>query len=288
MKAFFKVSRYFYPTLTFLSCLLTVAYSNAFDITVEDYHIKKDVGLFFTRPEIAEHVVYYVPKTEQTLKYTGISTVIEGEDYNIYEATVRFPAAIDLNVIRQEKPVWGEHGFLRSEVNAIDTCRVKIGKTEDFHYFQQIDDVWKRSGLVSTTEAVFCKVTIAIRIDDVDTLAAMEAMAETADLIFQGIDSFNLIIEDGIDLTQPFNILFEKNLGNFLTEVSRDTALLSIGIALSENETSEIKAIIDILEPYFDTSNDLISRFFTLENNAYTLRQTIVNPFIPINISFDV
>ncbi|MCL1127683.1 hypothetical protein [Shewanella surugensis] len=258
----------------------------AVDLYVEDYYIGEDVGLFFTRSEISDDIVYYIPNVEQSVRATGIPTTIDGERYLQYEAKVNFPDWVDLDAIRAQQPQWNNFGFMRGEVEVIDTCEVKQARTDNFHYYQRIDDVWKRSGSVSTSEAIFCLVSIAIKEDDSQTLAKVQAQAAQGTLIAHGIDSFNIIAASGsevkIDLTLVFQQLQDSGLWNINAAVSQEMALTLMGIGLNQLSTAEMMSILSEMTHSTEFMETFLQLFFVPSGDQYLLEDTLVDPILEL------
>ncbi|WP_141731488.1 hypothetical protein [Oligoflexus tunisiensis] len=264
--------------LTILSSLWSVP-ALALELNVSDYFHKKDLGLFFTKPEIGGRTVYYVPQTQESLRDTGTIATIQGVVYNVYEASVAFPTGTDLDEVRRLKPEWADAGFLRTEVEALEHCRVSRPATPEFPYLMQIDDVWKKTGLISSTQAFLCKVKIAIKPGDAATKAAMTALAENGELIDRGLASFTLNVtaaqETVLNLSPSFNYLREPDKADLLVDVSRETALVALGSSFSTLDDASFARVLQ----YVTTAgaNELLTRYFVVKNNRYTLRRDAVN-----------
>jgi hypothetical protein len=264
--------------LTILSSFWSVS-ALALELNVSDYFFRKDLGLFFTKPEIGSHTVYYVPQTQESLQDTGTTTTIQGVVYKVYEASVAFPTGTDLDTIRRLKPEWANAGFLRAEVEALKHCRISRPATADFPYLMQIDEVWKKTGLISATQAFLCKVKIAIKPADENTKATMADLAEDGNLIDRGLAPFTLNVSAAqnavLDLAPSVNFLREPDKAELLEDVSRETALVALGSSFSTLDDASFAKVLQYVSQ--GGANELLSRYFVVKNNRYTLRREAVN-----------
>ncbi len=221
----------------------------ALDIQVKDYLHIQDIGLFFVRQITDTDVVHYVPRTQTLLRNSEVTQKINGETYNIWLATVVFPDKVNLDEVRRQKPEWAQWGFVRSDVEAQEHCRVAVPPVaDDFHYFQKINPEWQREGLVSSTEAIYCQVNIAIKVGDTQSEDKLQELRYARDLIATGIAPFKLIYEQDsvLDLEPPLSFL--HNYPTLAAESERSAALVLLGASFTSWTDSDFATVMDFIK----------------------------------------
>lgn len=282
-----------YRTVLFFSILFYKLDVQALEVFVDDYYFDIDVGLFFTRSNVVEDVVYYIPPIQETFTDLNQTTDIDGESFSIYAANVMFADDVDLEVVRSLKPEWIDFGFLRSDVEAVEHCRISLSPSEDFVFYQSISPEWERNGLVSSSEAFFCRMQVALRPGDENVLNEMRANAEASRLVNTGIAPFELAFNNQfsgtVSLSAAFDFLVSADPES-LADLEYLPAITSIGASLAYLGSDEIDAIFSRAESDALFINELLSYFYSNNENEYSLRNEITNNTIVFEntISIDV
>lgn len=262
------------------------------ELAVSDYFWKPGLGLYFTRANVTEDIVYFIPPIQERFVSTGQFVEIDNEQYVLHEAIVGFieQSEVNLDDVKNEKPEWEGFGFLRAEVTAEKHCAVSKPRSEEFFFFQSLDDVWKREGRVSTTEAIYCRVSIALRPES-DVIEQMEKLAESNDLIDEGIAVFELIPSNGVsqevELTDTFAFLLSME-GLGLDSVDFSGATASIGAALSHVSDDEFGVIKSKLERDSTFFDELVDMFYSRSDGSYALKNELIDNSLSIVNTIDI
>lgn len=149
----------------------------------------EDIGVFFTKPQVADDIVYYIPFPQTVVTKTPRQVELWGSLHDLWLATLSFPRRVDLDRVRKIKPEWASVGFVRADVFATKPCSIAVPKSDDFPYRYKIDKVWKRSGRVSTNEAIYCQLKVALPRDSQSGEKELVRLASEGSLIDPGYQS---------------------------------------------------------------------------------------------------
>ena len=259
----------------------------ALSIDVKDYDYQEDEGLFFLRSNIEEKIVYYIPQTVQTIRATGVTSTIDGEEYKVYEAAVAFPAEVDFDKVKARKSGWRDAAFLRTDVEAVSDCKVSLPSTSRLTYFQKISDEWQRRGLVSSSEAFLCKVNIAIKPNDQRTLSKLQQLAADNKLIDRGLAKFQLTsaaAASTIALEPIYDFLVAASDARDSDQnLTKTTAVLLLGASLSTMNDERFQSLL----PDLDTEliGELLAELFDVTNGRYELKESLESSQLKYGVS---
>ncbi|MDQ3233469.1 MAG: hypothetical protein M3Q07_16745 [Pseudobdellovibrionaceae bacterium] len=254
------------------------------DLNVSDYYYSKDLGLFFNRPDIGTDTVYYIPQTQETLRDMQRTVKVNDTVYNVWEVSVSFPATVDLDQVKQNKPVWANAGFLRTDVEALQHCEANRSADPGISFVQKVENAYKRIGLISSSEVFLCKVTLAVLPGDTATLDYLKSRAAAGSLVARGLAPFKLTVEnqgqdvDNVDLAPSHQSLKDK--APLLRSVSREAALVAIGSSFKNYDNRAFESILRFVSS--GQSNDLLGRYFIVEGNKYTLKPTMTQNLLKL------
>ena len=261
-----------------------VAALQAADLYVSHHWHHPSHGLFFTRPEISEKLVYYVPVPSQSLKSLQRIRWIGQEEYEIYEARVYFKdhSQVDFKYVLEKNPIWKGFYFTKTDVSAQSPCKILDPASETFFYYQKTPNTWQRSGQVSSTEPVYCNVMMAFKKGDSIAIEKAKQLAKKGNLVDMGIEKFNLIYDrkpTAFDLSKAYRFLKEQKESILVENLSKESALIALGASFSLLDDQTFKLIqnnwLSEGKVIFDSIFSSIDGTYRL-NNDYTGQDVIV------------
>ena len=179
-------------------------------------------------------------------------------------------------------------------METIDFCKVNRQATPEFNFYQQIDLIWKKQGFISSTSAFLCKVNIGIRPGDERTLTAMSILNQNSLLLNRGISTFTLKmtnpIETVLNLSPSFEYLNGINKSGLLVNLSRESAIVSLGVSFSKLDDASFAAIFNFIKK--SGTEALLDRYFSVKMGFYSLNQVATETKLVIkgqsSVEFDL